>query len=105
MRLPLRERALATALIVPTAIVVIVLAVLQYRWSNQVSSATSVRLADSLQMSMVNWRLNLLRDLSDICVALQMDSNNIDHPELDQQARRFKQWQDSAPYPDLVSRL
>ena len=73
MKIALRERALATTLIVPTALVVIVLAVLQYRWSNQVSNATSVRLADSLQMSMINWHLNFFRDLSDICAAMRMD--------------------------------
>jgi len=74
MRVALRERGLATALIVPTAIVLIVLGVLQYRWSNQVRSATSMRLADSLQMSMMNWHLNLFRDLSEICAKLRIDS-------------------------------
>ncbi|OFW16201.1 MAG: hypothetical protein A3F69_00465 [Acidobacteria bacterium RIFCSPLOWO2_12_FULL_66_10] len=105
MKIALRERALATALIVPTAIVVIVLAVLQYRWSNQVSNATSVRLADSLQMSMINWHLNLFRDLSDICAAMRIDMRSVDREALDQQVRRFEQWRASAPYPGLVSQL
>ncbi len=43
-------------------LVVIVLGLLQYRWSNQVSEATtSIRLADSLQMSMINWHLDFFR--------------------------------------------
>ena len=53
-----KERAFTAAMAIPAAIVIIVLAVLQYRWSNQVSEATSIRLADSLQMSMINWHLD-----------------------------------------------
>ena len=54
MKPRLRERAWATILVIATAAVVSVLAVLQYRWSNQVSEATAVRLADSLEP---NWML------------------------------------------------
>src|SRR5580658_6773268 len=105
MRSGRRRWGMATALFVPTAIAMIVLAVLQYRWSNQVSSATSIRLADSLQMSMTNWYLNLLRDLSDVRAALQIESVTVGTHELDDQVRRFQEWRSSAPYPDLVSEL
>src|SRR5271163_218865 len=103
MRIALRRWGIVTAFFVPTAIAMIVLAVLQYRWSNQVSGATSIRLADSLQMSMTNWYLNLLRDLSDVRTALQVDSVTVGTRELDEQARRFQEWRASAPYPDLVA--
>ena len=69
MKMPFKERALSAVVVVPTAIIVIVLAYLQYSWSNQVSEATSLRLADSLQMSMINWHLDLFRDFSQICLA------------------------------------
>jgi signal transduction histidine kinase len=105
MRVSLGERTLATALLVPTAIVVIVLAGLQYRWSNQVSTATSVRLADSLQMSMMNWHLNFFRDLSDISFRLRIDSATVGTAELADLSRRFQAWHSSAQYPDLVSGL
>src|SRR5580658_7350293 len=105
MRVALRRWGLATGLFVPTAIAMIILAVVQYRWSNQVSSATSIRLADSLQMSMTNWYLNLLRDLSDVRAALQVEAVTVGTRELDEQARRFQEWRSSAPYPDLVPGL
>jgi signal transduction histidine kinase len=105
MRIALRRWGTATAFFVPTAIAMIVLAVLQYRWSNQVSGATSIRLADSLQMSMTNWYLNLLRDLSDVRTALQVESVTVGPRELDEQARRFQEWRSSAPYPNLVAGL
>src|SRR5882672_5660908 len=103
MRLPIKERAFTTGMVILAAIVVIVLAALQYRWSNQVSEATSIRLADSLQMSMINWHLDFFRDFSEICVAMHVDSG-IDAPEdWNQYARRFAEWKKTTAHPDLVS--
>ena len=67
MKLPIKEREFSTVIIILAVIVVIVLGVLQYRWSNQVSEATSIRLADSLQMSMINWHLDFFRVFSEVC--------------------------------------
>jgi signal transduction histidine kinase len=99
----LSERALATLLVVPTAIAVIMLAIVQYRWSEEVRSATSVRLADSLQMSMMSWHLNLFRDLSDICLRVRLEADRLGRDDLEQMVRRFHEQQASAEYPDLVS--
>ena len=52
MKLRIKERELSAAIILLAVVVVIALGVLQYRWSNQVSEATSIRLADSLEMPM-----------------------------------------------------
>ncbi len=99
----MNERNLSKVLVIPTAVVVLVLAGLLYRWSNQVSESTSVRLADSLQMSMTNWHLNLYRDLSDVAGALRVDSENSANLEL--HARRFKEWRTTAQYRDVATDL
>jgi signal transduction histidine kinase len=86
-------------------IVVIVMAALQYRWSNQVSEATSIRLADSLQMSMINWHLDFFRDFSEICIAMRVDQE-IDAPDdWNQYARRFAEWKKTTAHPELVSTM
>jgi len=103
MKVSVLERARTAILVIPIIVVLLILAVLLYRWSNQMSETTSVRLADSLQMSMVNWHLNLFRDLSDICFALHADSE--DASGLGQYARRFADWRDTAPYPEVVANL
>ena len=105
MRIALGERTLAMVLVVPTALAVIMLAIVQYRWSEEVRSATSVRLADSLQMSMMSWHLNLFRDLSDICRRMRLDSNHVGGQELEQTVRRFQEQQASADYRDVVSEV
>jgi hypothetical protein len=105
MKWPIKERALTAALVIPTAIVVVVLAALQYRWSNQISEATSVRLADSLQMSLINWHLDFFRDLSEICFTLRVDPARNAQGELEQYARLFAEWKAMTAHPDLVSNL
>jgi signal transduction histidine kinase len=103
MRFALGERALATALVVPTAIAVITLAVVQYRWSNEVRNATSIRLADSLQMSMTSWQLNLFRDLADIGRRLPLESTSVTASDLERGLQRFFERQSRSDYPDLVA--
>src|ERR1700722_12955077 len=105
MKLPIKEREFSTVIIVLAVIVVIVLGVLQYSWSNQVSEATSLRLADSLQMSMINWHLDLFRDFSQICLALGVDPSGAPPDDLQQYARSYAAWKAAAPYPGLVSNL
>jgi signal transduction histidine kinase len=97
----MNERNLYKILVITTAVIVLILGGLLYRWSNQVSESTSVRLADSLQMSMTNWHLNLYRDLSDVAGALRVDSENSNN--LDLHARRFKDWRAVAQYRDVAT--
>ncbi len=103
MKLPIKERAFHTGMVILATIVVLVLAALQYRWSNQVSEATSIRLADSLQMSMINWHLDFFRDFSEICIAMNADSDVTKPDDWNEYARRFAVWKKSTAHPDLVA--
>jgi signal transduction histidine kinase len=105
MKLPIKEREFSTVIIVLAVIVVIVLGVLQYRWSNQVSEATSIRLADSLQMSMINWHLDFFRVFSEVCVALRVDPDSNPQDDWDQYARRYADWKKTTANPNLVAGL
>ena len=105
MKLMGRQHAFTAAIVIPAAIVVVILAALQYRWSNQVSEATGIRLADSLQMSMMNWHLDFFRDFSDICVAMQTESGTGPQNNWIQYGRRFAEWRKTTTHPDLVSNV
>src|SRR5215467_10755961 len=105
MRFRIREREFSAVIIILAVIVVIVLGVLQYRWSNQVSEATSIRLADSLQMSMINWHLDFFRAFSEVCVALRVDPDSNTQEDWDQYARRFADWKKTTANPNLVAGL
>src|SRR5580700_1905161 len=103
MKSRLKERELSAAIILVAVIVVIALGVLQYRWSDQVSEATSIRLADSLQMSMINWHLDFFRVFSEVCVALRVDPDSSTPDEWNQYARRYADWKKTTANPKLVA--
>jgi len=105
MKLRIREREFSTVIIVLAVVVVIVLGLLQYRWSNQVSEATGIRLADSLQMSMINWHLDFFRVFSEICVAMRVDPDSSTREDWDQYARRYADWKSATANPNLVAGL
>src|SRR5579862_2938966 len=102
---PLKRISLWAALGVSAALVMIVLAVLQYRWSKQVSEATSLRLGDSLEMSMVNWQAELFRHFSQICLMLGVDTDPNLASERTELGRSLERWRNETPYPGLVSNL
>jgi signal transduction histidine kinase len=105
MKFAIKEREFSAVIIILAVIVVIVLGVLQYRWSNQVSEATSIRLADSLQMSMINWHLDFFRAFSEVCIDLRVDPDSRSQEDWDQYARRFADWKKTTANPNLVSGL
>jgi signal transduction histidine kinase len=96
----LKERALTVAVLV-TTLVVVVFSWLQYRWSREVTEATGVRLADTLQMSMVNWHVDLARNLDEIARTLRVDASTEENLAATLLAR-LREWQAVAHYPDLV---
>jgi signal transduction histidine kinase len=103
MNLRIKERTFTTVMVILATIVVLVLAALQYRWSNQISEATSIRLADSLQMSMINWHLDFFRDFSEVCVGMNADSDVTKPDDFNEYAHRFAVWRRSTAHPTLVS--
>src|SRR5271169_4624652 len=105
MKVPFKERTISTAIVIPSAIIVAALAVLQYRWSTRISEATAVRLADSLQMSMMNWQKDFLRYFSEIGLALRIDPVEDTPGDTSQYVRRFAEWKAVARYPKLVSNV
>ena len=105
MNLP-RASWLRSAIPVILAVIVVIgTAAIQYRSSNQVSEATSVRLADSLYMSLINWHLDLFRTLSGICLRLPTVSDPRDPADLSLYAKGLAGWKSVATYPALVSHL
>ncbi len=103
MKVPFKERSISTAIVIPSAIIVAALAVLQFRWSTRISEATAVRLADSLQMSMINWQKDFFRYFSEIGLALRIDPVEDAPGDPGQYIRRFAEWKAVAKYPKLVS--
>jgi hypothetical protein len=96
---------LGTATAIVTAVVVVVaLGIMQYRWNQEASDATGVRLADALQLSMINWHLDLFRNLSEVCLTMRMPVEDT-QDDIVQYADRLEEWRSLARYPDLVANV
>src|SRR5688572_21341725 len=96
---PLKDRAGLGAVLLLTAAAIVGLAVLQYRWNRDASEATGVRLADALQLSMVNWHLDLFRNLSEVCLTIRMAATFSSGDDSNQFADRVSEWRSIARYP------
>jgi hypothetical protein len=100
-----KERAGLAAVLLLTAAAIVGLAVLQYRWNRQASEATGVRLTDALQLSMVNWHLDLFRNLSEVCLTIRMAAEFSPDNDFNQFVDRFAEWRSIARYSDLVANV
>lgn len=76
------------------------LAILQYRWSGEVSVATTQRMQASLHSSLNGFRQDLSRELSEICLGL----DDIEQPtNAEQISQGFERWQRTANHSNLVT--
>jgi signal transduction histidine kinase len=72
--------------------VLVIVAVLQYRWTKQLSVASEARLATTLQPLMVGWHLDFYGELSAICVALQVGPDSGARDNWDDYLHRYINW-------------
>jgi two-component system sensor histidine kinase SenX3 len=87
------------------AAVLVLLAVLQYRWSGQVSAATRSQMQSNLHYALMGFRQDLARELAATCVEVKSeigDSSRINPADWSQQ---FRSWQSTAAHPALVSHV
>src|SRR5688572_25539557 len=99
-----RERALLGAVVLAAAVVVIVFAALQYRWANEMRDAAAVRLGDTLQLSMVNWHLDFLRNFSELSLMIRAPSDG-GGSDASRYVREVQDWRAMSRYPDLLAAI
>ncbi|MGZ4853979.1 MAG: sensor histidine kinase [Candidatus Angelobacter sp.] len=100
-----RERLLRWVAVPALAAVLVGLAVLQYRWSGQVSDATRAQMLSNLHVSLMSFRQDFARELGAVAVEIRAvaDSPNAMKPaELMEQ---FHHLQQTAAHPSLVSHI
>jgi signal transduction histidine kinase len=98
----LGERTGTTLVIGLVGVVVVALGVLQYRWNRDASDATGVRLADSLQLSMVNWQLDLFQHLSEPCLAVPATMDVAADGRIAPYVERLAEWRLTARHPEII---
>jgi signal transduction histidine kinase len=87
------------------AAVLVGLAVLQYRWSGQVSDATRAQMLANLHISLMSFRQDFAREIGAVAVEIRSIADSpeaINPAELNEQFRRLQQ---TAAHPNLVSHI
>jgi signal transduction histidine kinase len=106
MKLRFKENLLWPIGLLALAGVLIALAVLQYRWTQELDQAAGDRMRAGLQASMIGMREDLSRELLSIPLALQFDwqggGSSVD-PEY--VTERLDVWKRTASHPDLVANV
>src|ERR1051326_1791128 len=100
-----RERLLRWVAMPAMAAVLIGLAVLQYRWSGQVSDATRAQMLANLHVSLASFRQDLSHELGAVAVEIRTvaDSSGTMNPaELNE---HFQHLQQTAAHPNLVAHI
>jgi signal transduction histidine kinase len=103
------------AVIFAMASLLVMVGVLQYRWTKELSVATQARIGSTLQPLMLGWHLDFYGELSAICVALQVGPDAGAHDAWNDYLQRYAEWnRDGAsgevaegayPNPDLVREI
>jgi signal transduction histidine kinase len=95
-----RNPALLVPVVGGLAVILVVLAVLQVRWIDQVSDAERERLQVRLSLAISRFQRAFEDDLLDVCWAFVGDV-----PSPSTFAERYNFWQQTSPHPGLVSKV
>jgi len=102
VKLPSKERFLWPALTCTLIGILLLLGTMQYRWSNEVSEATKARMKAALESSMLAFRQDFTRELSDLTLAFEPALSPGKIPGLATVAQQASQVLSSAPHSQLI---
>jgi signal transduction histidine kinase len=85
--------------------VLIIDAVLQYRWTKQLSEAAEARFGSTLQPLMIGWHLDFYGELSAICVALRVGPNADTSDNWNDYLHRYVDWSHASNQHESVENV
>jgi signal transduction histidine kinase/type II secretory pathway pseudopilin PulG len=96
---------LHSAVLLALTVILIVLAVLQYRWSGLVSEAERERMQKALNTAARQFREEFYREISGVGAAFQIEPDTQELSDRDYLIRRYKDWMHTSAHPKLISNL
>jgi signal transduction histidine kinase len=87
------------------ASLLIMVAVLQYRWTKQLSAAAETRIGSTLQPLMIGWHLDFYGELSAICVTLQVGPDSGARENWNDYLRRYVDWNHASMNRESVENI
>jgi signal transduction histidine kinase len=105
MRSAARRSVAPGAVLAALAVILVVLAVVQYRWISQVSEADRDRIQTGLENSVRQFRQEFNRELLNLCLASEPRPGQASEEDWNRVAERLESWLQVSPYPGLVSQV
>jgi len=105
MASPAKRAFLPAALVAASLAVLVLLAVLQYRWSLEISRAERTRIETSLTNSVSQFRQEFYRELTQVSTAFRSDPSATPGDFWSGYADRYQEWARTAARPDLVANV
>jgi signal transduction histidine kinase len=100
-----RERLLRWVAVPALAAVLVGLAVLQYRWSGQVSDATRAQMLSNLHGSLMGFRQDFARELGAVAVEIRAIADSPSAMKPAELKEQFHHFQQTTAHPNLVSHI
>jgi signal transduction histidine kinase len=94
-----------TAALLGIALLLLAMALLQYRWNMQIRRATEIRVGADLESAMMKWHLDLYGELSTICIGLQVGPDSGANDRWDDYLRRYVEWRRVATSSTFVENI
>lgn len=94
-----------TAALLGIALLLLTIALLQYRWNMQIRRATEIRVGADLESAMMKWHLDLFGELSTICIGLQVGPDSGANDEWNDYLRRYVEWRRAATSSTFVENI
>ncbi|HEY2497565.1 MAG TPA: HAMP domain-containing sensor histidine kinase [Candidatus Angelobacter sp.] len=101
----IKERLLRWIAVPALAAVLVGLAILQYRWSGQVSDATRAQMVSSLHNSLMGFRQDFARELGAVAIEIRSMAESSAATKPADLKEQFHRWQQTAAHPKLVSHI
>jgi signal transduction histidine kinase len=100
-----KERWMIWAAVPVLALVLVMLAVMQYHWSEAVSNATRARMQAGLQTSLMGFRQDFTRELGVLCMEIRTALNDTDARDPRQLSQQIAHWQQTTSHPGLLEHV
>jgi len=87
------------------ATLLVIVAILQYQWATQLSTAMEVQIGSNLQSLMNRWHRDFYDELSAICIAIQVGPDSGAHDDWNDYLQRYAEWNRDEANPNLVREI
>jgi signal transduction histidine kinase len=81
----------------------VTLAFLQYRWTNEASAASEMRIGAELESLMMKWHADLYGEFSAICTAMQVGADSGARDTWKDYLERYAEWKNALPQATLAN--